>query len=256
MILHVIVGTMHPLFDLVTNVDVADCFRSQHLMPPEVKDADEYQARCNIFTSPDFFTNTSCCVVLIQGSGPVRPGLWARSLCINASFTEGSMFPLVDSCVNELKYSVMIPNPNLNDVEVGGDVFDVVGSESPMAHITTVWDSYMSKCPAKKIVILAHSFGGIVVMHLLQKRWKELSGKVQKLLLTDSVHHWPSPMDKEAVAFVRDHCIHYVAASAPLNQSVKRKNEICRVVSAGNASHEWSTHAATPEILKELRHLN
>ena len=32
-------------------------------------------------------------IVLIQGTGPVRAGIWARSVCVNESIYMGSMLP-------------------------------------------------------------------------------------------------------------------------------------------------------------------
>ncbi len=48
-----------------------------------------------IFHSEDLFTNTDLLAVLIQGVGAVRPGQWARALCINDSLDTGSMLPAI-----------------------------------------------------------------------------------------------------------------------------------------------------------------
>ena len=37
-------------------------------------------------------------LVLIQGSGAVRAGIWARSVCINEGLARGSMLPFLDIC--------------------------------------------------------------------------------------------------------------------------------------------------------------
>jgi hypothetical protein len=49
-----------------------------------------------IFFSQDFWTNTDKCVVMIHGSGAVRAGQWARSVCINDGLNTGSVFPFVE----------------------------------------------------------------------------------------------------------------------------------------------------------------
>jgi hypothetical protein len=38
--------------------------------------------RVPIFVSPDIATKSTV-LLLVQGSGAVRPGIWARALCIN-----------------------------------------------------------------------------------------------------------------------------------------------------------------------------
>ena len=64
----------------------------QEIMVPEDKHIDEeYQKmpKCNIFMSREFYepnpeqNRGRCALVLIQGAGAVRAGIWARSVCIN-----------------------------------------------------------------------------------------------------------------------------------------------------------------------------
>jgi Arb2 domain len=74
-------------------------------------------AQCNVFVSNDFWTNQHKCMVLIQGSGPVRPGMWARALCINDNLALGSIFPYLDRA-REQGYSVIVLNPNQNSAMV------------------------------------------------------------------------------------------------------------------------------------------
>jgi hypothetical protein len=72
---------------------------------------DDHHDQVNIFTSNDFQTNENGCLILLQGSGVVRPGQWARSCCINESLDIGSMFPYMTKA-KENNLSVIILNPN------------------------------------------------------------------------------------------------------------------------------------------------
>jgi hypothetical protein len=70
----------------------------REVLIPEEDDASA--AKCNIFMSPDFNDSaeeadpeSDSAMVLIQGTGQVRAGVWARSVCINESFEKGSMLP-------------------------------------------------------------------------------------------------------------------------------------------------------------------
>ncbi|UJR08188.1 hypothetical protein I4U23_012461 [Adineta vaga] len=77
----------------------------------ENTDDDDHHDQVNIFTSDDFETNENGCLILLQGSGVVRPGQWARSCCINESLDIGSMFPYMTKA-KEHNLSVIILNPN------------------------------------------------------------------------------------------------------------------------------------------------
>ena len=59
-------------------------------------DDDDHHDQVNIFTSKDFSTNQNGCLILIQGSGVVRAGQWARSCCINESLDIGGMQPMFE----------------------------------------------------------------------------------------------------------------------------------------------------------------
>ena len=52
-------------------------------LPIKDNESDDHHDQVNIFHSSDFKTNQNGCLILIQGSGAVRPGQWARSCCIN-----------------------------------------------------------------------------------------------------------------------------------------------------------------------------
>ena len=60
-------------------------------LPTKEEPTDDHHDQVNIFHSDDFQTNTKGCLILIQGSGVVRPGQWARSCCINDSLDIGGM---------------------------------------------------------------------------------------------------------------------------------------------------------------------
>jgi len=60
-------------------------------LPIKDEDTNDHHDQVNIFTSNDFQTNENGCLILIQGSGVVRPGQWARSCCINETLDIGSM---------------------------------------------------------------------------------------------------------------------------------------------------------------------
>ena len=50
-------------------------------------------------------------LVLIQGTGAVRAGLWARSASINDSFGIGTMLPQIKWAIHH-KYAILVMNPN------------------------------------------------------------------------------------------------------------------------------------------------
>ena len=50
-------------------------------------------AKVPLFVSKDLGERHGKVLVLIQGSGEVRPGIWARSVCVNDDLDLGTMLP-------------------------------------------------------------------------------------------------------------------------------------------------------------------
>lgn len=52
-----------------------------------------------IYLSPDALSNPSKLLVLIQGSGVVRAGQWARRLIINQDLDSGTQIPFITRAI-------------------------------------------------------------------------------------------------------------------------------------------------------------
>ena len=130
-----------------------------------------------IYYTNDFFTNEYGCLVMIQGSGPVRPGIWARQCCINESLDIGAMIRFVEKA-KELKMSSLILNPNETSkpASVWEKLFDcetikMPGKDQSVPESSKIIDNKISiaKCPAKRIFIIAHSAGGWACTKICKK---------------------------------------------------------------------------------------
>jgi hypothetical protein len=105
-------------------------------------------------------------LVLIQGSGAVRAGIWARSVCINEGLETGSMLPFIDICKRK-DIAVLVMNPNFNrDPETGSIVpYNTTMTE----HAVFVWRNYVLPSGFKDICVVAHSAGGACLREIQRK---------------------------------------------------------------------------------------
>ena len=95
---------------------------------------DETIAQCKILTTKDFLTNPKC-LILIQGTGVVRLGQWARSVCINENLNLGTMIPYVDKAIKN-NYSVIIFNPNeRKDFKTGEKIEEFITMEKHSVYV-------------------------------------------------------------------------------------------------------------------------
>lgn len=203
--------------------------------------------KCNIFISQDFYTNQERCLLLIQGAGAVRAGQWARSVCINAKLTEGTVFPALDFAQTH-GFSTITFNPNMNYV----DKRPIPGSHSMEVHSLFVWKNYIRKCPANSLFIIAHSCGGMCTTELLRVYENEFTERVKAVAFTDSVHGGvhgslaaKKHLGKVSVDFVASH-LPLKAPVRPLEGSYNG----CVCVSSGHNKHEYTTGSAMPAIVE------
>ena len=137
-----------------------------------------------MFLSPSF-SDASCVVVMIHGSGVVRAGQWARKLIINEDLIKGTMLPYI-KFIMEQGWGVVVLNTNHNeDSETEETIPD---NSTPEEHADTVWKEIIKPCKAEKIAIISHSYGGVVTMDLASRRKEDFLQRVSGVFMTDSVH--------------------------------------------------------------------
>jgi len=94
----------------------------QQIMVPFEDELKSGAGQTPIFKSEDWDTNQKGALLLIQGSGDVRPGCWTRSVCIKDNIELGSMLPDIQFAKDN-GFSVLIVNPNYTK-DVNGNRVD------------------------------------------------------------------------------------------------------------------------------------
>jgi len=110
------------------------------------------------FAEPDVQENArKRALVLIQGTGDVRAGIWARSVCINEDLGRGSMLPFVEKC-KEQGIPLLVMNPNYNEDPTTGQ--QIPHNEDMEAHALWMWQHYVVNSGFTDVSVVAHSAGG------------------------------------------------------------------------------------------------
>ena len=214
---------------------------------------DEKQSQCKILITHDFPTNPKC-LMLIQGTGAVRLGQWARSVCINENIYLGSMIPYVKKALDN-KWSVIIFNPNerRDFMNRNNRIEEFPTMEK---HCLYVYNNIVKKNNIiEEIYIVAHSMGGeCTVQILLDNKEDLLSGKIKKIAFTDSVH---GPNYKklgiEGINKFREISRDYIGSDEPAGTFIKDYNNSYGGVdcySSGHSRHEYTSGYAIKEVFK------
>ncbi len=230
----------------------------------------------NIFMSQDALSNPNKLMVLIQGSGAVRAGQWARALCINTNLREGAQLEYIEKAQQQ-GYGVIVVNPNLNFIPKK-EVLDpnlytrtgflmpdkpkpiprdaripIPSNQSPPEHCIYVWDTFVNQAKAKDVVIVAHSAGGWCTMELLKARQDVVLKRLRGVAFTDAVHS-VMPSDPPAVKkFIVNKAINWVTSNKPLDTLLYDKTSTsCTLLSCGHEKHENSSSSCIESAFRFL----
>lgn len=222
------------------------------------------QATTFVFSNRHDVHNSRKLLVLINGSGAVRAGQWARSLIINMSLDHGSQLPYIRRALS-LGYDILILNTNDN----ARNGTPIRGSADATEHATTVWrqlfgvntdDSATASPP--HIAFAAHSYGGIIVQSLSRAFRQQFIDRVFAIAFTDSVTGSSSKLgdgsaddEQHFVRIVRN----YVASDLPLNEPVASRNSrrggsenSVPLLSAGHQQHEYTSWSSIDVLFEFL----
>jgi len=184
---------------------------------------------CPIYVSHDVSSYKKL-LLIIQGSGRVRVGVWGCALCINKDLDQGTMLPQLREAA-KLGYGVIVLNPNENAV----GRTPLRGSETAEDHVSYVWEHIVTaRCAAAETVdVLAHSNGGRALLSFLGRAGgsgppaavaADAEKRLRRVVLTDSFHsphdlRELGPASQEMLADP-SRTVNYVPHSAPLGTPV------------------------------------
>uniref|UniRef100_A0AAQ4S8Y1 ARB2 cotranscriptional regulator A n=1 Tax=Gasterosteus aculeatus aculeatus TaxID=481459 RepID=A0AAQ4S8Y1_GASAC len=198
------------------------CNMTKAILP---MDATEDEATTFIYLSPDALSNPSKLLVLIQGSGVVRAGQWARRLIINQDLDSGTQIPFITRAVEE--------------------------NGSSEEHVLYVWDHFVSRAAAKNVFIVAHSYGGLSFVELMNQREMQVKNRACAVALTDSAHNiWLQETSKGTQDWMQQHCCNWVSSPEPLDTLLDPMLPDCPRVSAGTERHELTSWTSFNSIFR------
>jgi len=204
-----------------------------------------------VFASKDFQSSDRL-LCLIHGSGVVRAGQWTRKLIINNDLDKGTQLPYIREAIS-LGFGVVVFNTNQNRYTTPqGSRRRVSDSADPEEHAATVWQRLIAPSRARHIVIVAHSYGGVVVSSLAQHAKRDFMERVVGVLLTDSVHY-SLTKSRQLNARLIDISKNYVASDMPVGEVISSAKNDIRRISAGHTQHEWTSWAAMLNIFADIK---
>ncbi|UJR15111.1 hypothetical protein I4U23_002077 [Adineta vaga] len=216
-------------------------------------DAKRNEKTSFIFVSNDLST-AKYLMIIIHGTGVVRAGQWSRKLIINEGLEIGSQMEYIRRA-RAAGYAVIVTNTNLNDFQSSRSLrrhstHPIRGSSSAEEHGCYVWEHFVRPSPAKHICIMAHSYGGAVVLEMARQFLKEFEQYVFAIALTDSpMTVYGRRVKKNVLQMLKQKTINWVTDTEKTD-TVIGESDCCQLRSAGHTIHEWTSHTAIDAIFK------
>ncbi|XP_075979512.1 FAM172 family protein homolog CG10038 [Anticarsia gemmatalis] len=195
-----------------------------------------------IYASEDY-DKKDVLVILIQGSGAVRPGQWARSLIINDNIDMGTQIPYIKYALSK-DYGVLVLNPNDNYLPNGQKI---TNSSTGEEHTSYVWKTYVKKAKAESIAIVAHSYGGVLTVALADQLKKEFEKRVKAIAFTDSVHVYSNI---KLTKYLKEVARNWISSQSPLDTPMTTPDFDIPRLSAGHEKHEMTSYSCMQSVFK------
>eukprot|EP00271_Cylindrocystis_brebissonii_P006506 TRINITY_DN19283_c0_g2_i1.p1 TRINITY_DN19283_c0_g2~~TRINITY_DN19283_c0_g2_i1.p1 ORF type:complete len:677 (+),score=136.41 TRINITY_DN19283_c0_g2_i1:33-2033(+) len=200
------------------------------LLPGFGREAAAEDLRCPIFVSKTVKT-ADAVLMLLCGTGRVAAGQWARKLCINESLYTGSVIPFLE-WAHARGIGVVVLNPNATSVRTASGLKRVPFNTSAEEHTTYVWDKIVEPLPARHLLLVAHSYGGVGTCNLMYKRGRQVLERLRAIAFTDSVHGaWGAQGFTDAAKdFFCRRSVNWVESTHPLGTLVSKPSGCPRSV--------------------------
>ncbi|KAK6742085.1 hypothetical protein RB195_009757 [Necator americanus] len=201
-----------------------------------------------VYASPGF-QQKSTVLLIIHGSGAVRPGQWSRRLIMNENLEVGSQFPYIRRALAN-NWGVIVCSTNT----------DEEFSDYPRLHLCSVYEQLLRDTNVQRFFVVAHSRGGSDIAKSLPHFKKE--NRFEVVCLTDSTgFEVPSCSTVESIyngtVFINWRVDKKLQKMAISNE--EDNLQLCSRVHqiyAGTTEHERSSHAAYRSIFHVLENWN
>ncbi|XP_064389068.1 FAM172 family protein homolog CG10038-like isoform X2 [Halichondria panicea] len=192
---------------------------------------------CSFFFMSEDALRADKLMILIHGSGVVRAGQWARSLIINDCLDSGTQLPYIARAKKE-GYGIVVTNTNENTRIVKGKAKQLKESGTPEEHAYYVWQNFVKKSKAQHIDIVAHSYGGVVTVNLMNQFFTDFKKRVKNIAFTDSVHAFnPAKVPPVKWAWLAEKAVNWVMSDDALDTVLHPWEDNVRRLSAGTPKH-------------------
>ncbi|KAI9492880.1 Arb2 domain-containing protein [Zychaea mexicana] len=212
----------------------------------------------HIFMTPNALTAPDRLLVLIPGNN-TRIGQWTRRAMCDDNINSGSMIE-VAKLAKERGYETMILNPNgifwydgkANEMPplTHMNFLMLPENDGPEQHCRYVFDHFISKAKAKRIVAMTLGWGGFCLTELLNQNFDFFKERVQAVAMADSTHSSDLVSSDRERIWIRNHVLNWCASTNARGEPVKDTRLGCDCISSGDELAEFTVTHCIQDMLR------
>ncbi|KAG9292078.1 hypothetical protein G9A89_017978 [Geosiphon pyriformis] len=222
-----------------------------------------------IYLSPDVFENEKMMVFVPCTGYPV--GVWSRRVMVDHSVPDGSMlkyterarqlgFSLIITNPNEVywcngKAVLALPKPSVGYKKIPGLIKSIstnfltryilillkcdTENDTPEAHINYVFKNFIIPSGAKKIFIIADTYGGHCVVNAMEKYFEKLRYRVRRIDFVTSTHSIDNLKSNGVKLWIQQRCRNWINSDKEFGQEINDPKLGCISYSSGSKFQEF-----------------
>ena len=197
-----------------------------------------------IYASPNAFNSPKKLLVVIQGTGRVRAGVWSVGVCAYAGLDAGSALSAIREA-NQRNMEIVILNPNDERNKVFSQRYKT--NIGMVRHTLAIFEDLIIPANPENIFILCHSMGGECTVSVIKKFPEWSIEHIRAIAMTDACESRVTVDGLKMRQWCLDHNSNWICSTESPNTSL-RDGIASKHFSAGTKDHPLSTSKAWPFI--------
>lgn len=197
-----------------------------------------------IYHTENAFISPSKLLVLIQGTGRVRAGVWSVGVIAYAGLNAGSVLPYIQEA-RKRNMEVIVLNPNDPRYSMFIDRYRT--NIGMVRHTLAIFEDLILPSNPRKVYIICHSMGGECTIACLRKFPEWMIEHVRAIAMTDACESSPKVEGLKMDLWCKEHNINWICSDEEINTKLP-DGIAAQHFSAGTKDHPLSTAKACPFI--------
>ncbi|EAY19982.1 hypothetical protein TVAG_402370 [Trichomonas vaginalis G3] len=197
-----------------------------------------------IYHTSNAFNSPEKLLVIIQGTGRVRAGVWSVGVCAYSGINAGSVLPdIIEAQKRGMEVIVLNPNDPRSDIFMTRYRTNL----GMIRHTLAVFEDLIIPSDPKRVFILCHSLSGECTIAMIRRFHMWVIPHIKAVAMTDAYESPPIVEGVKMTSWSKQHFHNWICSDKEINSPLPEGTASIHF-SAGTKDHSLSTAKARPFI--------